>query len=149
MIIIKPHHFFDIIKLYGAGIDEFVPDKEYMHDFYLIGNKILKNKNLELKITIKSDDICNPCIFCRDNQCIDSLSIGEFTKKELWNAVIDTRIIKYADLKLNKIYTSNEFCQSLYNIRTHIHDIWKEEDSIITNKRYNYFLLGANKYLLK
>ena len=25
---IKPHHFMDIIKLYGSGITEFVPDEK-------------------------------------------------------------------------------------------------------------------------
>lgn len=25
MVLIKPHHFMDIIKLYGAGIEVFVP----------------------------------------------------------------------------------------------------------------------------
>lgn len=28
MIIIKPHHFMDIIKLYGSGIEVFVPDEK-------------------------------------------------------------------------------------------------------------------------
>lgn len=27
MIIIKPHHLIDIIKLYGAGVEYFVPDE--------------------------------------------------------------------------------------------------------------------------
>ena len=33
-IIIKPHHFIDIIKLYGAGIERFIPDEPMGHDFY-------------------------------------------------------------------------------------------------------------------
>lgn len=28
-ILIKPHHFIDIIKLYGSGIDRFVPVKKW------------------------------------------------------------------------------------------------------------------------
>ena len=32
-ILIKPHHFIDIIKLYGSGIDRFVPDEKMGHDF--------------------------------------------------------------------------------------------------------------------
>lgn len=35
-ILIKPHHFIDIIKLYGSGIDRFVPDEKMGHDFYFI-----------------------------------------------------------------------------------------------------------------
>ena len=37
-IIIKPHHFIDIIKLYGAGIERFVPDEPMGHDFYKVAN---------------------------------------------------------------------------------------------------------------
>ena len=37
-IVIKPHHLLDIFKLYGKGIENFVPDKNYNHNFYFIGN---------------------------------------------------------------------------------------------------------------
>lgn len=31
-ILIKPHHFMDIIKLYGTGIHTFVPDEKMGHE---------------------------------------------------------------------------------------------------------------------
>ena len=40
-ILIKPHHFIDIIKLYGSGIDRFVPDEKMGHDFYKVANEII------------------------------------------------------------------------------------------------------------
>ena len=45
-ITIKPHHFLDIIKLYGNGLEKFVPDKNYGHDFYKVGNIILAKYNI-------------------------------------------------------------------------------------------------------
>ena len=36
VIVIKPHHLLDIFKLYGKGIENFIPDKNYNHNFYLI-----------------------------------------------------------------------------------------------------------------
>ena len=42
-ILIKPHHFIDIIKLYGSGIDRFVPDEKMGHDFYKVANEIIDN----------------------------------------------------------------------------------------------------------
>lgn len=45
-VIIKPHHFMDIFKLYGTGIEEFVPDQKMGHDFYAIANAIIKNPYL-------------------------------------------------------------------------------------------------------
>ncbi len=52
-ITIKPHHFMDIIKLYGAGIESFVPDEKLGHDFYRIGNLRL------------SPNLCKPPMWCR------------------------------------------------------------------------------------
>lgn len=33
-LVIKPHHLLDIFKLYGRGVETFVPDDKYKHDFY-------------------------------------------------------------------------------------------------------------------
>ena len=48
-ITIKPHHFMDIIKLYGTGIERFVPDQKRGHDFYRIANLIVQNPTLMMK----------------------------------------------------------------------------------------------------
>ena len=37
---IKPHHFLDILKLYGNGLESFTEDQRYGHDFWKIGNLI-------------------------------------------------------------------------------------------------------------
>ena len=47
-ILIKPHHFIDIIKLYGSGIDRFVPDEKMGHDFYKVANEIIENPSVDL-----------------------------------------------------------------------------------------------------
>ena len=46
-ILIKPHHFIDIIKLYGSGIDRFVPDEKMGHDFYKVANEIIENPSID------------------------------------------------------------------------------------------------------
>lgn len=40
-ILIKPHHFIDIIKLYGSGIDRFVPDEKWDMIFIRLLMKLL------------------------------------------------------------------------------------------------------------
>lgn len=40
-ILIKPHHFIDIIKLYGSGIDRFVPDEKWDMIFIRLPMKLL------------------------------------------------------------------------------------------------------------
>lgn len=52
MIVIKPHHLIDIMKLYGAGVEHFVPDELYQHDFYKVANHIIENLDTELQFTI-------------------------------------------------------------------------------------------------
>ena len=62
-MVIKPHHFMDIIKLYGGGIQVFVPDTDYGHDFYRAANEIIGNHRIQIKVTSGADDICGPCRF--------------------------------------------------------------------------------------
>ena len=99
MIIIKPHHFMDIIKLYGSGIDVFVPDEKMQHDFYKIANEIIKNPQVKLSLTIDADDICQPCVQCINGICDDELpkTLGNI-KKDDYNKRLDQRLIDYLHL---------------------------------------------------
>ena len=84
-ILIKPHHFIDIIKLYGSGIDRFVPDEKMGHDFYKVANEIIENPSIDLKLTIDGDDICKPCKKYHE-QCVDPLThIQGYTSKDVYN----------------------------------------------------------------
>ncbi len=149
-IVIKPHHFLDIIKLYGSGIDVFVPDEKMGHDFYRIGNIILNNKNIMMKLTIDADDICTPCKYCKDSLCMDSLDgIECYTKKDTYNKTLDKRIIEYFSLDLNKDYTPDELCEIYLSDLDFIYKVWQEEDDEKTARRYELFSNGAKKYILK
>ena len=73
-MVIKPHHFMDIIKLYGGGIQVFVPDTDYGHDFYRAANEIIGNHRIQIKVTSGADDICGPCRFLgSDKTCTESV----------------------------------------------------------------------------
>ena len=149
-ITIKPHHFLDIIKLYGSGIDKFVPDEKMGHDFYKIGNEILQNKKIKLNLTIDKDDICTPCKYCKDGICSDELTIIKgYNLKDTYNKDIDKRLIKYYQLDLKKEYTALELCDIYLSQKENIFKVWKEEDDEKTNKRYDLFVKGAKKYLSK
>lgn len=148
-IVIKPHHFLDIIKLYGSGIDFFVPDEKMGHDFFRIGNIILNNKNIMMKLTIDADDICTPCKYCKSSVCDDSLSgIGGYTKKDAYNKTLDKRIIEYFNLDLNKPYTPKELCEIYLSDLDFIYKVWQEEDDEKTTRRYELFSNGAKKYVI-
>lgn len=145
-ILIKPHHFIDIIKLYGAGIERFVPDEKMGHDFYRIANEIMDNPTITLNLTIYGDDICKPCKKYQ-NKCVDNLTnIIGYTSKDIYNMTLDKRIIDLYNLKA-KNYTAKQFCFIILENKENIFKVWKEEDDSITEKRYALFVKGANKFL--
>ncbi len=146
-IIIKPHHFMDVIKLYGKGIEVFVPDKKMGHDFYKVANEIISNKNITLQLTIDGDDICKPCKSHKE-QCIDSLTIiPGFTMKNEYNKRLDERMITLFHLDIHKTYTAKELCTIYMKNHELIYQVWKEEDDSITQLRHDWFVEGASKYL--
>ncbi|MBS5111358.1 MAG: DUF1284 domain-containing protein [Coprobacillus cateniformis] len=148
MIIIKPHHFMDIIKLYGSGIEVFVPDEKMQHDFYKIANEIIKNPQVKLSLTIDADDICQPCVQCINGICDDGLpkTLGNI-KKDDYNKRLDQRLIDYLRLNLKEQYTALTLCRIMYEKKDIIFKVWLEEDDKITQRRFELFQLGAKKYL--
>lgn len=149
MFTIKPHHFIDIIKLFGRGIELFVPDEKYRHDFYAVANEIIKYNGTELKITIDRDDICSPCKYLGDDGlCTDNINhIDNITSKDEWNKILDRRIIKFAHISEDSKFTAAEFCKILYSMKEMIFEIWKEEDDSAKKTRYEDFCTGAVKFL--
>lgn len=145
-ILIKPHHFIDIIKLYVSGIDRFVPDEKMGHDFYKVGNEIIENPSIDLKLTIDGDDICKPCKKYHE-QCVDPLThIQGYTSKDVYNKTLDKRIIKLYNLN-DEYYTAKQLCSIIQNNKEYIFEVWNEEDNEVTQKRYELFLQGAHKFL--
>ncbi|MBB6713394.1 hypothetical protein [Clostridium gasigenes] len=147
-ITIKPHHFMDIIKLYGAGIKIFIPDEKMGHDFYKVANTIITNPTIELRLTIQYDDICKPCKMCADNICIDVVEhIEGYNSKDTYNKIIDTRLIHMLNLDIDKVYSTRELCQVMLENHKSIFDIWRDDSNTMTRRRHDMFVLGANQYL--
>jgi len=148
-ICIKPHHFMDIIKLYGSGIEKFVPDVKMGHDFYKIGNMIIERPNIKMKLTIEGDDICKPC-FKYNGVCKDKINhIKNITSKNEYNQMLDKRLIELYNLNINKEYTAIELCNIYYNNSYYIYDVWKEENNDVVYRRHELFVTGAKKYINK
>lgn len=124
-ILIKPHHFMDIIKLYGTGIHNFVPDEKMGHDFYKVANTIIHNPDVTLRLTIYGDDICKPCKKYHDI-CIDALHhIPGCTSKDIYNQTLDTRIISLYSLS-KETYTAKELCDILSQSNQNIFDVYTD-----------------------
>lgn len=147
-IIIKPHHFMDIIKLYGTGIKTFIPDEKMGHDFYKVANIIISNPIIKLRLTIEADDICNPCKMCKNNVCVDVVDdIEGYNSKDMYNKTLDRRLIDLLRLDINRLYSAKELCRIMLDNHENIFKVWREESNTITTRRHNMFVLGAGKYL--
>ncbi|MEG0367639.1 MAG: hypothetical protein RR585_12435 [Coprobacillus sp.] len=147
MIMIKPHHFMDIIKLYGAGIEVFVPDEKMGHDFYRVANEIINHSDIELMLTLDADDICQPCVQCQNGICDDGLPLQlGVPKKDDYNKMLDQRIVDLSQLNFHTTYIAKELCQQLLD-KDIIKHVWLEEDDELTQKRYDLFCEGAHKFL--
>lgn len=147
-ILIKPHHFIDIIKLYGSGIKVFVPDEKMGHDFYKVANAVIDDPQVILRLTLFGDDICQPCLKYKE-QCTDSLStIPGYTSKNEYNISLDKKIIELYHL-FQESYTAFEFCSIIFKEKENIFKVWCEENQEITKKRYQLFCIGAKQYLSK
>ncbi|MDD3204462.1 MAG: DUF1284 domain-containing protein [Lachnospiraceae bacterium] len=146
MILIKPHHFIDIIKLYGAGIEQFVPDEAFGHDFYKVANEIVHNPDCELQITIYGDDICKPCNRYNGLECTDPLDkIAGYDRKEIYNQALDSRLTELLQLDTKSRYTVRELLQVMQENPKIIFRVWLEEDSDVTEKRNTLFQKGCEK----
>ncbi len=145
---LKPHHFMDILKLYGAGVEEFVPDERLGHDFYRAGNRVLGDPSLSLTLTAGGDDICKPCRMYR-GQCRDGLThIPGYTSKDAYNRQLDSRVFSLFGLTEGP-YSALELCGILYEGREKIFQVWTEEAEDAAQRRYALFTAGAEKYLKK
>ena len=149
-ILLKPHHFLDIIKLYGFGLILFIPDFRYGHNFYKVANLVLENPKSIIALTTQADDVCKPCRFLEDGKCTDRMRNFIFSKEE-WNQTIDKRILKHLGLKENDKLTALEFSKLAREKLTveMIIRIWRERPEKETKKRVKHLLNGLNKYIRK
>ena len=149
LILVKPHHVLDIIKLYGAGYKKFVPDPAYGHDFFRVGNTILQKPNQKIKLTIKADDMCKPCKFNKNGSCADVVTNSKgFTSKQEWNKTIDTRLFSLFSFKEGDKMTVKEFYIRAKEKLTKkaIEKIWKERPKSETIRRVALLQKGLEDY---
>jgi hypothetical protein len=150
MLAIKPHHLLDIFKLYGAGFESFVPDPLYGHDFYKVGNLILKNPNVLVKFTSNSDDICKPCKYNINDKCSDVIQNNpkKYLSKNLWNKTIDTRLMEHLSISEGTEMTAIDYCNlALKKLdESAIKKIWKERPAAETKNRVKLLRLGLTKF---
>lgn len=147
-ITIKPHHLLDIYKLHGAGINYFVPDEVYGHDFFRIGNLILEHRVERIVFTVDADMICVPCRFYKVGICADTfLHNGEETIKDDYNRNLDITILKLLEVREKAEYEYDEILRRLNRqvSEQFIAQVWNENSPPDNQIRYRNTRAGIDK----
>ena len=151
-ITIKPHHLLDIFKSYGKGIEKFVPDEKYNHNFYFIGNAVIDNEIDNVEFTFGFDDICKPCNYLKENICIDEFYYNDNVyQKNNYNEKLDIRLIRLLNIEFNKTYEFKDMIKLLYNNLSLelINLVWYSCNQKENEIRYHFTREGINKFITK
>lgn len=148
---IKPHHLLDILKLYGRGIEEFVKDIQFGHDFYKIANEIINLEVSEVIFTRDCDDICEPCKYRMGSKCSDYVSFLDNYSKDKFNKEIDDKLFKLLGLKEETSYKFEDIFKLLMkNLRYSLfEEVWKYANEDELQFRYVFTIMGTYKVLQK
>jgi hypothetical protein len=150
MIAIKPHHFIDILTIFGAGQTEFQPHP-YGHAVHSIAREILASPDIDLCIEFGADEICRPCRHNLGGHCEDTIDtsfrpLAPGSKRE-YNLLLDQRWSERLGLRPGDQLTAREFCLRLLERMGDITDIYRETPADRTAERQEKLRQGVVKFL--
>jgi hypothetical protein len=149
-ILIKPHHFVDIIRALGDGQEQFTPHP-YGHNVHGVAAEVLANRNGLLQMELGADDICSPCVHNRDGLCDDAIDTSfrpaAPPSKRAWNLLIDRRWCEKPNLGGGDRLTGQQFCERLRELAGDLTDIYREEPPERTAARAASVRRGVDRYL--
>lgn len=144
MIKLRIHHFFDILRDYGAGKE--LQPHPYGHSYHVIGKKIYENKLKEFEIVVDCDDICMNCSKIENGNCIDIIDHrSDFKMKDSFNDFIDKRIMEKLNLDEGAFVKVSDVLENANLYLDNIFYIYSGNSSDHTEKRRHNVELGVNK----
>lgn len=150
-IVIKPHHLLDILKLYGKGIENFVPDINYEHDFYITANMVVQGRVKYLKFTRNCDDICKPCRYCKIEKCSDVVTFLDGYSKDQYNKEIDDKLLEILGLSFDITYSFSDILILISKeLNYHLFKmVWEKEQEDAIQFRNAFTIMGTYKLLVQ
>jgi hypothetical protein len=150
VVLIKPHHFVDIVAALGRGQASFRPHP-YGHAVHTVAARLLANRDTLLEIELGADDICRPCKHNVGGQCDDTIDVSfrpaaPASKRE-YNLSIDQRWCRRLGLSQGDRLTALEFCRLLRQRAGDITDIYRETPSDRTARRAKDLQAGIEAFL--
>jgi hypothetical protein len=150
MIVIKPHHFVDILTAFGGGQTEFHPHP-YGHAVHSVASDILADRDITLRIELGADDICLPCSHNIDGLCDDTID-NSFRpqapkSKRAWNLLIDERWCERLHLAQGDQLTARDLCVRIRDSGEAITEIYREIPSNMVEERQIKLQNGVARFL--
>ena len=150
IILIKPHHFVDIISSFGAGERTFQPH-HYGHNVHTVSARILNNRLILLEIELGMDHICMPCIHNVSGFCDDTIDTSfrptAPSAKGDWNLLIDQRWCERLEIKQGEQFSAYKLCERIRDKMGDITDIYLEIPASMTAQRSTNLINGLEYYL--
>lgn len=151
-ILIKPHHFVDIVTAFSNPSVTFQPHA-YGHAVHSVAERIGRDLDVMLQMEEGADDICAPCTHNVDGLCDDSIDTSfrpqAPSSKREWNLMIDRRWCERLGLQQGQRITARGFCELLEDKRGDITDIYREIPAERTAERAAKLAAGLRNLLLR
>jgi hypothetical protein len=145
-MIIRIHHFFDIIRDLRTG-DKIMADTNYRHSYHSIANTLRDSPDIKMKIVVGLDSVCDGCIHNMEGKCDDPLTIKKgFTMKHDYNNWLDKRILEKFNLSDGKIVTPVKLCKSAHKYIDNIYQIYELDTKEEIDTRKKEFIEGLKYY---
>ena len=152
MIVIKPHHFIDILSDLGRGVTEYAPHP-YGHAVHSVTAELLRERDVVLRMEMGADDICAPCVHNISGLCDDTIDTSyrptaPKSKRES-NLLIDGRWCARLGIRQGDEMTARRFCELVREKAGDITDIYREIPAEMTAKRQAALMKGVEAYLAR
>ena len=109
MLELRPHHLIDIIR--NIGHDRPLVVHPYGHAQHLVTRHILDGSEKLIRLVVRADDLCQPCIHrTTDGLCDDLLSQFDFpVEKQEYNNKLDRHLLEFLELDKDQIIALPDF----------------------------------------
>lgn len=143
---LRIHHFIDIIRDFGIG--KTIAPHPYGHSYHKAAECIREDPNIQIKIVLGKDDVCNGCSRLVKGYCTDTIGHrSDFTSKHAFNDHIDQRIIEKCGLEIGDTLTAMQFCEKIPAYVENIFWIYEGNDEEHTLAGKKNVLKGFQRYI--
>jgi len=141
---LRIHHFFDIIRDYGSY--KILKEHAYEHSYHIIGKEIYENRIREIRLVVKSDDICERCSYLSSGNCTDTIDHrSDFRYKADFNDYLDTKIMKCMGYENRQIIEVKKLIMNAEKYLDKIFELYEGNDIDNTKMRKKYVSIGINR----